>query len=299
MRLNSPINNSIKKNNPDACLYVVATPIGNLEDITLRAIKTLKLADLIAAEDTRHTGKLLRFYNIKTPLISFHEYNEDRRTPELINKLKAGVAIALVSDAGTPTVADPGFRLIKEAIANAVKVIPIPGVSAPITAISAAGMPTDSFIFMGFPFPKKAKRHLQLHNLTTETATLVFYISPKRVLIFLQELIDVWGNRHAVLCREMTKIYEEFIRGPLSEIMIDLQQRPTVKGECTLLVSGFKQDKTAALKMVQAEIQKEMARSGAKISVLSKKISQKYGVPRNEVYAAALKWKRETDFFID
>ncbi|MDM8540842.1 16S rRNA (cytidine(1402)-2'-O)-methyltransferase [Desulfococcaceae bacterium HSG9] len=285
----------IPKNNQDTCLYVVATPIGNMEDITLRAIKILKQTDLIAAEDTRHTGKLLRFYNIKTPLISFHEYNEERRTPELIKKLKTGIKIALVSDAGTPTVADPGFRLVKEAIANTIKVIPIPGVSAPITALSAAGMPTDRFIFIGFPSPKKIKRRLQLHNLTTETATLVFYMSPKRLTAFLQELIDIWGDRNAVLCREMTKIYEEFIRGCLSEIMINLQQRPTIKGECTLLVSGFKQDKTAALKIARTEIQKEMARSGVKISVLTKKISQKYGVPRNEVYAAALNWKRETE----
>ena len=282
-------------NNQDACLYVVATPIGNLEDITLRAIKILKLADLIAAEDTRHTGKLLRYYDIKTPLISYHEYNEERRTPELIKKLKTGVTIALVSDAGTPTVADPGFRLIKEAIANTVKVIPIPGVSAPITAISAAGMPTDIFTFIGFPSPKKTKRRLQLHNLTKETATIVFYISPKRLLTFLQELIDVWGDRNAVLCREMTKLYEEFVRGRLSEIMISLEKRPSIKGECTLLVSGFKQDKTATFKLVETEIQKEMARSGATISMATKKISKKYGVPRNEVYAAALNWKRESE----
>jgi len=285
----------LSNNNHDTCLYVVATPIGNLEDITLRAIKILKQASLIAAEDTRHTGKLLRCYNINTPLISYHEYNEERRTPELIKKLKTGVSIALVADAGTPTVADPGFRLIKEAIANAVKVIPIPGVSAPITAISAAGMPTDSFMFIGFPFPKKAKRRLQLHNLTTETATIIFYISPKRLLTFLQELIDVWGDRNAVLCREMTKIYEEFIRGPLSEIMINLRQRPAIKGECTLLVSGFKQDKTADFKIVEAELQKELALSGDKISVVAKRISQKYNFPRNEVYAAALNWKRKKE----
>ncbi len=296
MHLNSPIiSTPPPKNNQDACLYVVATPIGNLEDITFRAIKILKQADLIAAEDTRHTGKLLRSYNIKTPLISYHEYNEERRTPELIEKLKTGVAIALVSDAGTPTVADPGFRLIKAAIAYTVKVVPIPGVSAPITAISAAGMPTDIFIFIGFPSPKKTKRRLQLHNLATETATIVFYISPKRLLTFLQELIDVWGDRYAVLGREMTKIYEEFLRGRLSEIMTILQQRPAIKGECTLLVSGFKQDKAAMSKMVQAEIQKELTCSGAKISVVTKMISKKYSVPRNEVYAAALNWKRKKE----
>ncbi len=296
MPLNSPISNALspQKNN-DACLYVVATPIGNLEDITFRAIKILKLVDLIAAEDTRHTGKLLHFYNIKTPLISYHEYNEKRRTPELIKKLKSGVAIALVSDAGTPTVADPGFRLIKEAISNTVKVVPIPGVSAPITAISAAGMPTDIFIFIGFPSPKKGKRRMQLQNLATETATIVFYISPKRLLSFLQELIDVWGNRHAVLCREMTKLYEEFVRGFLSEIIINLQQRPALKGECTLIVSGFKQDKSVALKMAQEEIQKEMVRSDDKVSIVTKKISKKYCVSRNEVYTAALNWKRKNE----
>jgi len=276
----------------EKCLYVVATPIGNLEDITFRAIKTLKEVNLIAAEDTRHTSKLLRFYQIKTPLISYHEYNEERRTPELIRKINAGSVIALVSDAGTPTVSDPGFRLIKEAIANGIKVIPIPGVSAPIAALSAAGIPTDRFIFIGFPHSKRQKRHKQLNLLAEEKATSVFYISPKRLLSFLDELSDSWGDRYVVLGREMTKLHEEFVRGLISRVVTTLKQRDTIRGECTLLVSGFKQDNTAVMNEVRDEIKNELACSDAKLSHISKKIARQYSISRNEVYATALELKR-------
>ncbi len=276
-----------------SCLYIVATPIGNLEDITFRAVKTLKQVDLIAAEDTRRTGKLLGFYDIRTPLISYHEHNEAKRTPLLVKKIQAGAFIALVSDAGTPTVSDPGFRLIKEAIAGDIKVVPIPGVSAPITAISAAGLPTDHFTFLGFPSAKTEKRQQQLEKNARETATLVYYLSPKRILAFLQELHETFGDRYVVIGREMTKLHEEFIRGNLSEIIVDLEQRQTIRGECTLLVSGFKADKEVVLERVQEDIQKELACSNAKLSAISKKLSRKYSVPRNAVYDAALRWKQE------
>ena len=159
-------------------LYVVTTPIGNMEDITIRALKTLGQVDLVAAEDTRHTGRLLAYHDIKNNLISYHEHNEKARTPVLIHRLKTGSSVALVTNAGTPTVSDPGYRLVKEAIANHIRVIPIPGVSAVITANSAAGLPTDSFIFAGFPAKKKAKRLKQLQDLADEKKTLIFYENP-------------------------------------------------------------------------------------------------------------------------
>ena len=219
-------------------LYVVTTPIGNMEDITIRALKTLDQVDLVAAEDTRHTGRLLAHHDIKNNLISYHEHNEEVRTPVLIHRLKAGSSVALVTNAGTPAVSDPGYRLVKAAIANHIRVIPIPGVSAVIAAISAAGLPTDSFIFAGFPARKKSKRMEQLKTLANENRTLIFYESPGRILSLMEEIMNVMGNRYCVLCREMTKLHEEFLRGILSEIMDTLHQRPAVKGECTLLVKG-------------------------------------------------------------
>ena len=235
-------------------LYVVTTPIGNMEDITIRALKTLGQVDLVAAEDTRHTGRLLARHDIKNNLISYHEHNEKARTPMLIHRLKAGSSVALVTNAGTPAVSDPGYRLVKAAIANHIRVIPIPGVSALITAISAAGLPTDSFIFAGFPAKKKAKRLKQLLDLADEKRTLIFYENPGRILAFMEELADVMGDRYGVLCREMTKLHEEFLRGILSEIMDVLRERPAVKGECTLLVKGCEEDNEVSLDVVRAEL---------------------------------------------
>jgi 16S rRNA (cytidine1402-2'-O)-methyltransferase len=207
-------------------LYVVATPIGNRDDITIRALNILGRVDLVAAENTRHTGRLLAHHNIKGNLISYHEHNEVKRTPELIHRLKTGSSVALVSNAGTPSVSDPGYRLVKEAIANNIKVIPVPGVSAAVTALSAAGLPTYSFIFVGFPAKKKAKRLKQLKELASEIRTIIFYESPKRILTFLEEIIDAMGDRYGVLSREMTKLHEEFLRGFLSEIHYILNARP-------------------------------------------------------------------------
>ncbi len=210
-------------------LYVVATPIGNRDDITIRALNILGHVDLVAAEDTRHTGRLLAHHNIKCHMISFHEHNENDRTPDLINRLKAGLSVALVSNAGTPSVSDPGYRLVKEAVINRIRVSPIPGVSAAIAALSVSGLPTDSFVFIGFPAKKKAKRLDQLKDLEGEGRTMVFYESPRRILTFLKEIITVMGDRYGVLSREMTKLHEEFIRGFLSEILSSLNARSAIK----------------------------------------------------------------------
>jgi 16S rRNA (cytidine1402-2'-O)-methyltransferase len=273
-------------------LYVVATPIGNRDDITIRALNILGRVDLVAAENTRHTGRLLAHHNIKGNLISYHEHNEVKRTPELIHRLKTGSSVALVSNAGTPSVSDPGYRLVKEAIANNIKVIPVPGVSAAVTALSAAGLPTDSFIFVGFPAKKKAKRLKQLKELASENRTIIFYESPKRILTFLEEIIDAMGDRYGVLSREMTKLHEEFLRGFLSEIHYILNARPVVKGECTLLVMGCEEIKEVSLETVRNEINSELEKTGGRLSDIARTVSKKYGLPKNKVYDEALKLKR-------
>jgi len=274
-------------------LYVVATPIGNMEDITLRALKILGQVDIIAAEDTRHTKKLLSFYKIKGRLISCHEHNERKKIPALLDKLNSGLSVALVSNAGTPLLSDPGYHLIKEAAASGIKIIPAPGVSAVVTALSVAGLPTNSFVFMGFPAKKKAKRLEQLKQLAGEHRTIIFYESPKRILRFLEEIIMVLGDRKGVLSREMTKLYEEYIRGDLSDILFRLKERPEVKGECTLLVGGCKEKEDISMKTVRDEIKKRLGIKGTRLSELAKEMSKQYNIPKNKIYNEGLKIKRD------
>ena len=270
-------------------MYVVATPIGNMDDITLRALHTLREVPYIAAEDTRRTGKLLKHHKVDCRLISYHEHNEGMRTPELIEKLKNGFSIAIVSDAGTPSVSDPGYRLVREAAANHITVSPIPGVSAAVTALSASGLPTDSFVFIGFPPKKKVKRHELLKGLDEDARTTIFYESPKRIIKFLEELIAVTGSRQGVLAREMTKLHEEFIRGSLSEILDELRNRTTVKGECTLLVAGKSEDGKNGLASITEEIRAGLECDGASVSELSKRLAAKYGLGRKKIYQEALR----------
>ena len=202
-------------------LYVVGTPIGNLEDITFRAIRILQEVDLIAAEDTRHTGKLLHHFQIATSQISYHQHNQQSRTEELINKLQAGDNIALVSDAGMPGISDPGYLLVKEAIANGISVVPIPGVSASLTALTASGLNTDLFVFVGFlPVKGKARRD-RLEEITRETKTIIFYEAPHRLLATLKDLENTLGKeRKIVLARELTKVHEEFWRGNIKDAIV-------------------------------------------------------------------------------
>jgi 16S rRNA (cytidine1402-2'-O)-methyltransferase len=284
-----PLNSPIRDTGP-GCLYVVATPIGHLEDITLRAVRTLKEVDLIAAEDTRHTRRLLAAHGIENQLISYHEHNEQQRTAELIRRLEQGTRIALVSDAGTPTVSDPGYRLVEAAAARRIPIIPIPGVSAAMAALSAAGLPTDSFTFAGFPPRKKARRLAQLHQLAAVPHTLIFYQSPRRLPAFLGELKEVLGDRTAVLAREITKIHEEFLRGPLTRIIAQLEQRPEVKGECTLLVAGAPPAEPDP-RDLDAAIADALAQSDSPLSTLAKELARKWRVPRKEIYARALALK--------
>ena len=276
-------NNKIKGN-----LYVVATPIGNREDITLRALNTLGEVDLIAAEDTRKTGNFLLHHKIKNRLISYHEHNENKRTPQIISKLLDGSSIALVSNAGTPSVSDPGYRLIEAAIENNIKVIPIPGVSAATAAMSVSGLPTDSFVFVGFSPKKKGKRLKFMTELAGGPQPLIFYESPKRILPFLKEIIACMGDRQAVLAREMTKLHEEFIRGSLSEISIALKEQGKVKGECTLIVAGREDKEQIDSEIIEGEIKAALEKQQGGLSEITRLIAKKYGLPKKEVYELAL-----------
>jgi len=272
-------------------LYVVATPIGNKDDITLRALRVLGEVDFVAAEDTRHTGRFLAHHKIKNRLISYHEHNEAERTPDLIKKLMDGSSIAVVSNAGTPSVSDPGYRLVKAAIDSGIMVIPIPGVSATITALSAAGLPIDSFVFIGFPARKKGKRLKQLSGLANENKTIVFYESPRRILNLIEEIIIIMGDRYGVLSREMTKLHEEFVRGNLSKILSNMQQRPDVKGECTLLVAGREGDEDVSMETIRSEIKKEFKVLERRPSDIAKEIAKKHKLPKSKIYKETLKIK--------
>jgi 16S rRNA (cytidine1402-2'-O)-methyltransferase len=216
-------------------LYIVPTPIGNLEDITLRALRILKEVDVIASEDTRHTQTLLSHFDISKILTSYHDFNKEEKAPILLNILKEGRHVALVSDAGTPTISDPGYLLINEAIAQGIRVIPLPGPSAFLTALSGSGLPTDAFIFSGF-LPRKHTARLKImEEIKEEKKTLIFFESPHRILSVLEEFYSVLGERRVVIARELTKKFEELICGTLSEI---IHRKWQVKGEITLLIEG-------------------------------------------------------------
>ena len=218
-------------------LYIVSTPIGNLADITLRALETLKSVDLIACEDTRHTGILLNHYNIKNKLTSFHEYNKKERTPEIINLIQQGKSVALVSDAGTPGISDPGFYLIREAIGHNLSVVPIPGPSALLSALVISGLASDRFCFEGFLPKRGGRKNKKLEALKNETRTMVFYDSPYRVLNSLQDMLEILGDRKIVLVRELTKKFETVMRGKISEIIAQFENKK-IKGEIVLVVEG-------------------------------------------------------------
>jgi 16S rRNA (cytidine1402-2'-O)-methyltransferase len=291
MPLSLPIHNTEKATGKGQ-LYVVATPIGNRADITLRALKILQQVDVIAAEDTRHTGRFLKYHNIESKLLSYHEHNEIERTPALIQRLKAGASVALVSSAGTPSLSDPGYRLIKAAINGDIKVTPIPGVSAAIAALSVSGLPTNSFVFIGFPPKKNAKRLKLIEKLAEVSGTLIFYESPKRILKLVEELYSIMGDRPAVLSREMTKLHEEFARLNLGQMLDYLQRRRDIKGECTLLVGGNSGKPDASAVSLMDELDRELKHKDTRVSRLSKTLARKHGIPKNVVYKKAVKIKK-------
>jgi 16S rRNA (cytidine1402-2'-O)-methyltransferase len=217
------------------CLYLVGTPIGNLEDITLRALRTLKEADQIACEDTRHTQKLLTHYDIHKPLASYHEHNESTRAPELVAALAQGAKIALVSDAGMPLVSDPGHRLVTLCLEHHIPVVPVPGPSALLASLSASGLPCEEFLFVGFLPARSGERRRALERLRIEDRTIILYEAPHRLAECVADAREVLGNRNACIAREVTKLHEEFRRGRLSELYASFKERPA-RGEITLLI---------------------------------------------------------------
>jgi 16S rRNA (cytidine1402-2'-O)-methyltransferase len=220
-------------------LYVVSTPIGNLEDITLRALRVLKEVDLVASEDTRHTGLLLRHYGIEKRLESYHDFNKERKAPALIQELKFGRSVAVTSDAGTPGISDPCYLLVKSAIQEKIKVVPVPGVSAFLSALVVSGLPTDRFAFEGFLPAKSSKRKKKLEEVQKEKRTLIFYESPHRLLKTLEDIVNILGERKMVVARELTKKFEEIRRGTSSEIR-EYYEKSKVKGELVLVIEGAK-----------------------------------------------------------
>ncbi len=287
MPLNLPISDPLGKL-AAGTLYIVATPIGNLNDITFRAVEILGKADIIAAEDTRHTRLLLSHFNITSRLISCYEHNEIESARGIIELLKAGKSIALVSNAGTPTVSDPGYRLINAAISENIAVVPIPGVSAAITALSASGLPSDTFCFAGFLPSKKPKRRERLEELSGLPGTLVFYESPRRIMEVLEDMNDIMGDRQAVLSRELTKTYEEFLRGKFPELIAELASRQAIKGEITLLVSGHTADNPVCFEDIRPQVAAELKKGQTGVLALAKKFSRATGISKNKLYEKIL-----------
>ena len=266
-------------------LYIVATPIGNLEDITLRARRVLGACDWIACEDTRQTRKLLEHLGISKPLVSYYEHNEAARARELVAKLESGASVALVSDAGTPLVSDPGYRVVKAAIDAGVAVVPVPGVSAAVSALSASGLATDSFRFCGFLPAKTAQRRKMLENLRDETCTLIFYETPHRILDALKDVEAVMASRPAVVARELTKIHEEFLRGTAAEIRTQLEARPSVKGEITLLIGKAEEAAAADETPLEDAVRAAEGRGLSRMDAI-KQVARERRLSKREVYRA-------------
>ncbi|HYJ91268.1 MAG TPA: 16S rRNA (cytidine(1402)-2'-O)-methyltransferase [Pyrinomonadaceae bacterium] len=265
-------------------LYVVATPIGNLSDITLRAIETLRSVDLIACEDTRHTRKLLEHFGIKKFLISYHEHNETERATELIKRLQKGESIALVSDAGTPAISDPGYRIVKLAIGSSIRVVPIPGPSAAVAALSATSLPTDSFFFGGFLPAKTGERRRRLGELASIPGTLAFYEAPHRILRTLADCLDVLGDRSAAVARELTKVHEEIVRGSLSKLISHFEEK-SPKGELVLLIDrGSAQTLPKDAQTTLAERVAELESAGHEHRSALKQAAREFGLTRSEAY---------------
>ncbi len=269
-------------------LYIVATPIGNLEDMTFRAIRILQEVDIIAAEDTRHTGKLLHHFQIKTPQISYHEHNRQQRIPELIKMLLDGQKIALVTDAGMPLISDPGYDLLIASIAEEITVIPIPGANAAITALSGAGLPTDRFIFEGFLPTKNKDRKERLDCLKAENRTMILYESPHKLKQTLQDLMSVFGSEHdIVLARELTKLYEEFWRGKIGDAIAHFNQHDPL-GEFTLVIAG---NPVIKKQFSQEEIVlelKTLIETGISKAQASRLVAQSTGMPKRQIYEIAI-----------
>jgi len=276
----------------DPALYVVGTPIGNLEDITLRALRVLRTADRIACEDTRQTQKLLNHYDIHTPTVSYHEHNEMTRAPELVVHLEEGESIALVTDAGMPGISDPGFRLISLAIRHNIRVIPVPGASAFLSALVASGLPGETFKFHGFLPAKSGQRRKLLEDVCDLPRTQIFYEAPHRILETLKDIVEVMGPvRHIVIAREVTKLHEEFLRGRAEDVLRTAEERGELKGEITLLIGKPEESSqpVATKETVGQMVRRMMAEESLDEKDALKRAAKEFGISKSEAYR---EWQR-------
>jgi 16S rRNA (cytidine1402-2'-O)-methyltransferase len=265
-------------------LYLIATPIGNLEDITIRALRILRQeVAMIACEDTRHTQKLLEHYEIQKPLISYREHNEASRAAEILESLEGGNSVALVSDAGTPLVSDPGYRVVKTAIEKGFSVVPVPGPAALLAALAASGLPTDEFRFIGFLPSKAGARRRALERILAEPATVIAYESPHRILDTLTEMAELFGNRPVVLAREVTKIHEEFLRGSAADLRQELERRASVKGEITLVIGRPEANARPSSDPLSEVLRLETEQGLSRMQAI-KAVAKQQGLPKREVY---------------
>ncbi|MBH0231854.1 16S rRNA (cytidine(1402)-2'-O)-methyltransferase [Halobacillus yeomjeoni] len=284
------VQKSFKDEQTEGVLYIVPTPIGNLQDMTFRAVETLKKVDVIAAEDTRNTKKLLNHFEIQSPLVSYHEHNKHAKGPQLIERLKKGEDIALVSDAGMPGISDPGEELVKEAVEGELSVIVLPGANAALPALAGSGLSTEQFYFFGFLPRKKKERASELERLQSLSATLVFYESPHRLKEMLAHVLEVFGNRQATIARELTKRYEEYIRGNLEEL-VSWSQEEEVRGEFCIIVEGTEEDNTENLLWwthlsIIDHVKHYMEEEGMKSKAAIKQTALDRKLPKREVYQA-------------
>jgi 16S rRNA (cytidine1402-2'-O)-methyltransferase len=278
-------------------LYLIATPIGNLEDITHRAVRLLGEVEIIACEDTRHTKKLLNHYGINTRTISYHEHNERERATELIERLKAGADVAVVSDAGTPGISDPGFRLARIAIDNEVQVVPVPGASALISALVASGLPTDEFFFGGFLPARGGARRARLAELRSLPATLIFYEGPHRIAATLKDALEILGQRQAVVARELTKMHEEIARGSLSELTARFSSPESARGEMVLIIDRTVMLNESAGSQSDASVSAlvtEFEANGLDHRAALKKAARELGLSRDEAYRRLVSERKDS-----
>jgi 16S rRNA (cytidine1402-2'-O)-methyltransferase len=269
-------------------IYLVATPIGNLEDITLRALRILREADVIACEDTRHSRKLLSHFDIQKPVLSYHEHNETQRAGELVERARKGETVAVVTDAGTPGISDPGFRVVRAAVEAGVAVWSIPGPAAVLAALAASGLPTDSFYFAGFLPAKKGQRRKAIETLAGVEATFVFYEAPHRIVATLEEVRQALGDRPVVVARELTKLHEEYLRGSVGEVLAELKSRNAVKGEMTVLVGRSEKGASERAGVSDEPLAERVAAliaEGSPRMEAIKQAARERGISKREAYA--------------
>lgn len=276
-----------------ATLYIIATPIGNLEDITYRAVRILGEVDLIAAEDTRHSLKLLNHFGISKPLTSYFDHNQQFKGERILNALRRGKSVALISDAGTPCISDPGFQLVRDAVAEKIPVVPLPGACAAVAALAASGLPTDNFTFAGFPPSRQGKRRTFLSGMSDLQGTLVLYEAPHRLIQTLGDIREVMGERQVIVARELTKIYEEFIRGSASEVIATVSQ-DIVRGEVVILIAPGETAHEEA-EPLESVLQRLMADGTLSVKDIAKQAAVISGVSRSEAYSEALRLKNDPD----